>query len=262
MQLDFRADEIPLHWFDDNVVATHALNGLNLIFPDGERFFIRSVKHFLPQIQDEELRVAARAFFQQEAFHGQAHERCFELLEAQGFEIRDWLAWYRKLAFRTIEPKLSPTLNLSVTAALEHLTATIAHHGFTEPDLRDAHPTMAALLLWHGAEEIEHKSVAFDVLAEVDGRYPVRAAGMVLGLTSLLVFSGLAARHLAEQDAAATPERITADRERLRKRKNATRTRRLARAALQYLRPSFHPDQIDDRHLASDYLSSIGRLSA
>ena len=38
---------VPRHWFGGNVVATHVVNGVNLLFPAGERFFVRSVNHYL-----------------------------------------------------------------------------------------------------------------------------------------------------------------------------------------------------------------------
>ena len=36
--LEFGAS-IPRHWMNGNAFATHFFNGLNLVFPDGERFF-------------------------------------------------------------------------------------------------------------------------------------------------------------------------------------------------------------------------------
>ena len=48
-----RRTEHPQHWIDGSALATHLVNGVNMLFPDGERFFIRSVKHYLDQITDE-----------------------------------------------------------------------------------------------------------------------------------------------------------------------------------------------------------------
>ena len=80
-------------------------------------------------------------------------------------------------AIRSLEAHLPATFRLSVTAALEHYTAAFGSAFLTE-DLHDAVPDeMARLLAWHGLEELEHRSVAFDVLrtrrrALLDARSP------------------------------------------------------------------------------------------
>ena len=50
--LDLTAD-IPRHWFGGNALATHLVNGVNLLFPAGERFFVRSVRHYLDKLEDD-----------------------------------------------------------------------------------------------------------------------------------------------------------------------------------------------------------------
>jgi len=80
-------EDVPRRWFGQSVMGTHICNGVNLLFPAGERFFIRSVRHYLAQIEDEELAADVRGFFAQEGRHAQLHERFFETLRAQGYEI-------------------------------------------------------------------------------------------------------------------------------------------------------------------------------
>ena len=50
--LDVDFAPVPRHWLAGNAAATAISNGVNLLFPHGERFFVRSVKHFLDQIDD------------------------------------------------------------------------------------------------------------------------------------------------------------------------------------------------------------------
>jgi predicted metal-dependent hydrolase len=91
---------VPRHWFGGNVVATHVANGVNLLFPAGERFFVRSVNHYLDRVQDPHLRAQIKGFFAQEGRHAREHERVFRLLEEQGYDVerpasrlrRDWRA--------------------------------------------------------------------------------------------------------------------------------------------------------------------------
>src|SRR5262245_60695687 len=62
-RMDFPFDEsIPRHWFAGNPVATHVINGLNLLFPAGERFFVRSVRHYVTRVYNPELREQIKGF--------------------------------------------------------------------------------------------------------------------------------------------------------------------------------------------------------
>jgi predicted metal-dependent hydrolase len=258
-KLGLRFEDVPRRWLYDNAVITHVANGLNLVFPAGERFFIRSVKHYFDRIEDPKLRERCRAFFGQEASHGKEHERFFEIMESQGFEIREYLRWYEQLAFESIEPRVPPNLRLSVTVALEHFTATLAERGLTTPFLDGAHPVMRQLLRWHAAEEIEHKSVAFDVLREVDDRYWVRVAGLVLATVGLMYFWRRGSEMLIAQEG--LPRKEVARQRKLGKELGQG-TGFLLDGILSYLRPGFHPDKHDNYHLARGYLEAIGRYAS
>ncbi len=197
-ELEFSGD-FPRHWLGGDAVASHLINAVNLLFPVGERFFVRSVKHFLPQITDEALRARVRGFFGQEGRHAQAHERFFDTLTRQGYPVNEFIAWYEK-AFMRMERMQSPALNLAVTVALEHYTAIMAEYALSDPFLDAADPQMRRLLLWHASEEIEHRSVAFDVLKAVDPSYGLRIAGMGLATAGLLGFWAVAVRRLWAAD--------------------------------------------------------------
>jgi uncharacterized protein len=256
-KMDFDFSNLDRHWMAGNRTFTHALNGLHLLFPMGERFFIRSVKHYLPAIQDPALKSRVSAFFGQEARHGLEHEAAFAALEAQGLEIQSFLDRYRKVCWGVLEPLAPPILRLSTTVALEHFTAVMAHRSLTTGELDVAQPVMQDLLRWHACEEIEHKSVAFDVFTAVGGRWPVRVLGAVIALGLLMPIWYLAARHLLRQEDISREE-LKADREEARRLGG---DRRYLIGALQdYIRRDFHPDDTDDYHLAAEWLASAGRL--
>lgn len=248
--------ELPRDWFEGDPFLSHSANGINLVFPDGERFFIRSVVRYARDIDDPVLAAQVRAFAAQEAQHGKAHEAAFRVLEAQGYEIASWLRWYRWLAYDVLERMAPPMLRLSTTVALEHFTATLATEALSSGMLDRTHPAMQTLLKWHAAEEIEHKAVAFDVFRAVGGSWPMRLAGLVVAGSTLVFFWNAGVRHLVKQDPRMTPARFRALR-----RDAAARghDRAFLRRALQsYLRPGFHPDQEDNRGLAAAWLASVG----
>ena len=260
MDFDFD-DSIPRWWFAANPVATGVANGLHLVFPEGERFFIRSVRHYLGQLKDDPALVARiQGFFAQESLHGREHAHSFALLERQGYDVQRFLDLYERRWLPRIERAAPPVLRLAGTAALEHLTASLGEAALTEAFLEEAHPTFRALLRWHAAEEIEHKSVAFDVFERVSGSYALRVLGMFLGLSGLLVFWNIAARDLIRQEG--LPKAQLRAYARALRAERADNTRRtLLRAVAQYLRPSFHPDDNDNYHLAVGYLTEVGRLT-
>ena len=264
MGFPFRDAGIPRHWFMGSPHLTHLSNALQLLFPAGERFFIRSVKHYEDRISDPELKARIKGFYGQEGRHGHEHERLFKVLEAQGYEIESFLAWYEDMAYEKLEKRFSPAMRLSVTAALEHFTAAMGRNALTSDFLDEAHPIIAELMRWHAAEEIEHKSVAFDVFKAVDGRYHVRVAGLFLALVGLTRFWSEGTKHFLREEAKmGTDLKAAAKAARENPRLQLERKRRgqmFRDAILEYLRPGFHPDDIDDYELARAYLESIGRL--
>jgi len=257
MRFDFDAGEVPRDWCCGIPLLSHAINGMNLVFPEGERFFIRAVRHHVKQVDDPVLRAQAKAFFAQEAHHGREHARAFEMLKAQGYELDDWLSWYTGWIGR-IERNLPPVLRLSVTAALEHLTASLAHFGLTSGMLEGSHPVMRDLLEWHALEEMEHKAVAFDILQQVNDSWLVRALGMGLGVTMFLVFWMSGLRLLLKQDPDFKKADFRPQRKRIRKVLAMGDARMMVvRYALPYLRRGFHPHQVDDRSLQAQALERL-----
>lgn len=239
---------LPRWWSRGNRFGTHLGNGMNFVFPAGERFFIRSVRFYADGLTDPALKARVAAFAAQEAWHQKAHLDLFADLESQGFEVRSFLDWYERWAYQHIEPRCPPALRLSTTAALEHLTATFAEMALDTPLLDGVDPRMAAVLRWHAAEEIEHRDVAFDVLLTVDARYRVRLAGFVMGVGTLGVFWAAGTRHLLRQDPA--PDRA-ADRAGQAEVGAywAAHGPRFLRTALRYLHPGFHPRAAAIDHL-------------
>ncbi|MEM9423891.1 MAG: metal-dependent hydrolase, partial [Spirochaetota bacterium] len=68
-----------------NPRLTRYLNSLSLLFPAGEKFFIRSVRKFesqVPQMQDD-----IQMFCQQEGRHSREHIKVNKILQSHGVEV-------------------------------------------------------------------------------------------------------------------------------------------------------------------------------
>lgn len=248
-------DNIPRHWFGDNAVQTHIFNGLNLVFPDGERFFVRAVMDHADRIEDPELRRQIKGFAGQEGWHAHEHERYFATLREQGYRIDRFLRRFRQ--FSGWSSKVMPAaLRLSVTAGAEHYTATLGAFALENPRLREAHPVMRKLIVWHAVEEIEHKAVAFDVLRATHPSYLLRIAGFLFATAVLLGWTVAGTRMLLRQDGIGKEQakKMLRDLE----RRDGGRMRRAIRDGFRvYFRRDFHPSQIDDLELAQAHLAEI-----
>ena len=260
LDFTFKDADIPHFWFDDDILATHMANSLNMIFPKGERFFVRSVRHFEKMITDPKLREDIKGFYGQEGAHSREHERFFEILQSHGLDTTKFLDIYQKIAFDIVESNAPKNLNLAVTAALEHFTAMFATGALSEDDLEGAHPVMRELLKWHAAEEIEHKAVAFDVLQTVDDRYSLRIAGLVAAMILLSSFWTVGTLMLVSQEKKGFRRAMRSFVRGVWERK--VMNGQMLDAFRDYWRRDFHPNQIDNLHLAREYLKSVGLEAA
>jgi|JI10StandDraft_1071094.scaffolds.fasta_scaffold05166_3 predicted metal-dependent hydrolase len=254
---------VPKHWFGGLAVPTHIANGVNLLFPAGERFFVRSVYHYLDRITDPALRAAIKGFGGQEGRHAKAHEDFFETLRAQGYQLDRFLRFYEWLSYTLLERASPAKLRLSATAAAEHFTALMAEGVLGEPAFAQAHPAMRQLLLWHAAEELEHKSVAYDVLQQVDPSYPLRVAGMAIATTMLATMWWAATLMLLRQDGIGPLTAWRGLRALRKQRQTEPIVRRVfMRGIRAYLARDFHPDDNDNYHLAQVLLDRAAAAAA
>lgn len=253
--LDVDFSKVPKRWLANSAVATAISNGVNMLFPHGERFFVRSVKHFLDRIDDPVLRAQIKGFFGQEGRHAHAHDEFNEILRQQGYEIDQFLESYKRIS-TWLEERTPPKLRLAATAAAEHFTAIMAEGAFKRGALDLAAPEMQQLLAWHAAEEIEHKSVAYDVLQTIDPSYRLRVLGLIYATVTLSGFWLWGTLTLMKQDGQ-TWRSARSELTQLRK-DDPLIQRVFVRGIREYLRRDFHPSQNDDAELAATWFAAHG----
>ncbi|MGX1407785.1 putative metal-dependent hydrolase/ferredoxin-NADP reductase [Streptomyces ambofaciens] len=196
-KVSFAWEDTPLHWVPGDPFTTHTINVLHLLLPAGERWFVHVYKQVLPYIRDERLREDVIGFIGQEAMHSQAHDEVLPHLRDQGLDPTpytaqvDWL-FEKLLGDRTLPPGRPRRWwlleRVALIAAIEHYTAFLGDWVLNAEalDRRGADPTMLDLLRWHGAEEVEHRSVAFDLFVHVDGDYARRVRTWATAFTALV----------------------------------------------------------------------------
>ncbi len=172
------------HYADGDLIMSHVLSLLSALFPEGEDFFVESVRNYREQITDPELKRQVAAFIGQEAMHSREHRTLNTRLQDLGYQtwLADRLTRHGLNLGRRVLPKVH---QLAVTAALEHYTATLAEMIMTIPAVREGldDGEIRSLFLWHALEESEHKSVAFDVFQTVSGDERIRT--QVMNATTL-----------------------------------------------------------------------------
>lgn len=189
-RMDFEFDEsIPRYWFDNDQFKSLLLTALSCTFPEGERFFVRSVRHYQKNIKNPKLREEVKGFIGQEAHHGNEHEEFNAVMQKKGIPTRkveefvhNGLKWRAK--------RMSPERALAKTCALEHFTAMLAEGLLENPEIFDGmDERLVPLWLWHAVEESEHKSVAFDVFQDQVGSYWTRTSEMAVTTVEFIGFT-------------------------------------------------------------------------
>ncbi|MCA6095360.1 metal-dependent hydrolase [Streptomyces sp. SCA3-4] len=264
----------PMHWIPDEPTATHVINVLHLLLPAGERWFVKVFKEALPLVRDEALLKDVKGFMGQEATHSVQHAHVLDHLAAQGLDTGPYTRQVDFL-FDVLLGEKPPfglpvperewlRFRLSVIAAVEQFTAVLGDWVLHAEALDRAgcDPVMLDLLRWHGAEEVEHRSVAFDMYEHCGGEDPARYARRLLGMAItapvLLYLWSWGSAYLMRHD----PQSAGRSRYSLGEHKRAVAKGllptwgQLGSAVPRYLRRSYHPSQEGSLRKAVAYLAS------
>ena len=157
------------YWYNGNPIISAYFTALSATFPPGEKEFIESVRAYQQDITDPELEKAVRGFIGQEAHHSQQHHRLNEHFDRLGLHATR-LEKHLATHIQKQRQRFSKEVLLAATVGMEHVTAILADHVLRHPELLTPAPKpLAELLRWHAIEEVEHKSVAFEVYQRAVG---------------------------------------------------------------------------------------------
>ena len=190
-RLHFNPKAIRRHYFANSPVMSHLLTALSSTFPIGEQFFVHSVRNVRDQVQDPTLQAQIAAFIGQEAMHSKAHAEFNDAWRRDDYNLDRFQAWLaRKDSYIK---NLHPKIQLAITCAFEHFTALLGGYILQHPEvLSTLDDDAMELWVWHAIEEIEHRSVAFDVYQAVYGDDKIRKMIMrsvTTGFASLTFYS-------------------------------------------------------------------------
>lgn len=258
---------LPMHYLDENPFATHCVNALNMLLPEGEVFFVQVFQQALRLIQDDSVHEDVVGFIGQEAVHSSAHQSILDHFAAEGLDTDpyvDQLRWFfrKLLGDRELSGSKAHSWLLervAAVAALEHFTSYLGDWGLNARAWDHTfEPRVLDLVRWHLAEEVEHRHVAFDLFTHLDGTYRRRVRAYLIALPTFGLFVYRGVRYMATLDPDAPSTRRSLLREYCRayRRGLIPSPRSLARMAVEYFRPSYHPSRYGSTSQAVAYLAS------
>ena len=245
---------LPKHFAGDgDLIMSHVLAVLSGVFPDGEEYFVRSVRHFRSDIVDPELKRQVAGFIGQEAIHGREHRALNDRLSELGYGTKR-IERFTKKGLGIRGRAFTPAANLASTAALEHFTATLAEVILSSETARDmiGAEEIRDVLVWHALEESEHKAVAFDVFKAIGGAERTRR--WTMNMTTVIFLGGMATQAMISM----LGDRATYRRGNLRGSVRRLRDNPFFRRAVwdklrDYNRHDFHPDDHDTEALLEEW---------
>ena len=243
---------------DGDIVMSHVLTVLSSTFPEGEKFFVRSVAAARGDLTDPRLLKDVEGFIGQEEMHGREHLVLNERLAEHGYPTRGIDSYVRGL-YWVRERIQTKKVNLAFTAALEHYTATLAELLLTDEAARQAvgKPGARDILTWHALEESEHKAVAYDVYKAVGGGEFMRIFIMVLtdllfiGETGIMLLISL----LKDPTTWRHPLKVLRSFARLPKQPFISW--RALKILAEYHKPGFHPNDRDTTRLIAEWREAL-----
>ncbi|MEL7155795.1 MAG: metal-dependent hydrolase [Actinomycetota bacterium] len=178
-----------------------AANAVSLLMPYMEPYFVRAVSRVVDDLPAS-VAADARSYVGQEAEHHRQHRNYNRLLRHRYRALRPVEAVARRV-YGWLGRTRSRGFNVAFTAASETIAYSAArwaaqHHRSL---FADADPELSALFIWHLAEEVEHKSVAWDVHQAIGGgrRRYLGAAIVAVALVAALVIAGTAVMAASER---------------------------------------------------------------
>lgn len=223
-------------------------NTLSMLFPEGEKFFVDSIKNYRTKVaNNKQLSAEIAGFIGQESLHSREHTEINDILVDAGYDI-DRYEWELRgiLNFARMLPKSN---QLAATCALEHFTGIMAQQLLEDKSHNGKiMGEMYRLWMWHALEETEHKCVSFDTYTEVSDSYLLRVTVMLAATVLFFLIAGQFYIRMLISSGHRNPIRVAKAGLDLAKLFGP-----LTFKYLDYFKPSFHPSQHDTKALVEEW---------
>ena len=243
------AQPLQAWWNPARPEFSQIVNAASLAMPYLEPYLIATMKKARLEITDAVLAADVDGYIGQESSHFRQHQQFNRRLAALGYQSIPALEARLKADYQRFAEQRSFRFNLAYAEGFEAMALTIGHMLVEERKalFGNADPAVSSLVLWHFVEEIEHKTVTYDVLEALGGNYLWRVWGLLFatvhvmartrqGYKALLVEDGLWYRPSSRLAVYAVLLRIF---------------RRLLPRLLRVMRPGYDPREVPDPEWAT-----------
>ena len=173
MPFEFPADIGPVFVDGDHKRSFDFIAG-SLLLPHLEPYLNRSMKAAEKHVTDPVVAEGLDKFVRQEAQHYQMHKKFNETIRLAGFPKLE--AFEKELSddYHRFTNTKSLKFNLAYAEGFEALTMNVVKHLMEPNGFGDDLPPFMQMIEWHFVEELEHRTIAFDVYDHVFGDYLYR----------------------------------------------------------------------------------------
>lgn len=165
----------------DDPEMSYTFLGAWMMLPYLEPYLIRTMRQALPNITDPALKADLKLFCAQEGEHFKQHAKANDIIRSlnPGFAPLKALEAELDAELKGFSKEKSLLFNLAYAEGFESMTSAVSSVQL-ELGLYDRTDSpLAHLARWHVMEELEHRTVAFDIFHAVGGRYPYRVINQI-----------------------------------------------------------------------------------
>lgn len=200
MEIDFPDDIDPV-CIEGEPERSYLTIALSLLLPYLEPYLIRTMKAAKKHVRDPALLDDLERFSAQEGQHYRQHKRFNDVIRTRGFPRLPEFEAELDADYRRFSERRSLRFNLAYAEGFEALTTATALFSFESGSMATMHPAVRELYSWHLIEELEHRTVAFEVYDHVCGSYPYRLVAGLYAQWHMARWIGRVARYMLDSDA-------------------------------------------------------------
>lgn len=242
-------DEIDPVFIEDDHAQSFAFIAASLLLPHLEPYLIRSMKAAQRHVTDPKVLEGLKAFAAQEGQHYRMHMKFNETIRRSGFPGLDALEKELSDDYHRFSKTKSLRFNLAYAEGFEAVTMHVVKRLMEPNGFGEDLPMFLQMWEWHFVEELEHRTVAFDVYDHVCGGYYYR---LVVGAWAQWHFSRWVRRVVKYMMSVRPPPKLSAAEkaERAEQKKTSrilqpARARDLLPGLLRIYLPSYTPHDVE-----------------
>ncbi|MBL8772979.1 MAG: metal-dependent hydrolase [Phenylobacterium sp.] len=246
-RMDFEfSDDVDLVFIEGDPGLSYFFVGAWMMLPYLEPFLIRTIQAATPLIEDADLRARMTRFCAQEGQHFRQHARLNEvvrrvhpsgpkLAELEKAVEAEFAAWSAEKPLK---------FNLAYGEGFESMTCAGARTQIQLGMFGWMKEPIRSLMYWHILEEIEHRSVCFEVYEAVVGDYLYRSRMSLWFQRHYFAWCGRFAREMIAADPETMARYDTPEWARVRKRRAAAYQRDYLPRLLGTFMPWYDPGRV------------------